>query len=142
MSAAIDIKVAAEVAEAEFERWAAAMDVVSKLDTDAMDDEDRKSFLANKRPIIDAIRVGRLVCNEAGEFVFSPQCGNPQSLTFKEPTGASLMAMDTAGKANHGVAKTFAVLAAITGEGAKTFGLMPNRDLTVCQSILVFLLAK
>lgn len=144
MSAPVE-KVAREVAEAEFDRWAEAMDLVAKFDDEAMkamDDEDKRSFVTQKRVIVDAIRFGRLVVNDSGEFVYTQQVGATDPITFHEPTGASLMAMDKAGKAGHGITKTFAVLAEMTGTSAQRFSGMKNRDLAVCQAILGFLLAR
>lgn len=137
--------VAADAAEAEFKRWADAMDIAWKFDAESlagMDEEDQKAFTAQKRVVVDAIRFGRLACNDQGEFTFKPQVGITEPLTFSEPTGASLMAIDTAGKQHHGVTKTFAVLAAITGQPPQRFAKMKNRDLAVCQAVLGFLLAK
>lgn len=140
-----DEKVAAEAAEQEFRRWADAMDIAWKFDADslaAMDDKDRKDFSVQKRIVIDGIRFGRLGCNEQGEFVFTPQVGNTSPLTFHEPDGAALLAIDKVNKEFHGVTKTFAVLGAITGQPPNRFAPMKNRDLSVCQAVLGFLLGK
>lgn len=138
-------KVASEVAEGELVRWAEAMDIVAKFDDAAiqeMDDDSKRDFQANKRKIVDAIRYGRLVVNEAGEFVLTQQIGPSDPITFHEPTGAAFMAMDKVSKATANVAKTFAVLAEVTGLPAQRFGAMKNRDLAVCQAIMIFLVAK
>lgn len=142
MSAPVE-KVALEAAEAEFVRWSEAMDVAVKLDTSTMDDDDRKSFEQQKRPIIDAIRFGRLVVDDQGQFVFTPQLGDDRSpLTFPEPDGAALLSIDKAGKATDLVHKQYTLLAAITGQYVQRFSKMKNRDLVVCNAILGFLLAR
>lgn len=135
-------KIDAETAEAEFQRWVSAMDLVSKLDTSAMDMEDRKSFEQEKRPLIEAIRFSRLVVDESGQFVFTPQIGDTSALTFAEPDGAMLMAIDRIGKSTEQVHKQFALLAAVTGQFVQRFSKMKNRDLVVCNAILGFLLGK
>jgi len=138
-------KVAREVAEQEFDRWADAMDIVAKFDAEAMkamDEDDRKEFFAHKRVLIDAIRFGHLVVNDAGEFVYVQKVGPSDPITFHEPKGQAFISMDKAGKQHHGVTKSFAVLAEMSGQPVQRFSLMLNRDVSVCQAIFVFLLGK
>lgn len=136
-------KVALEVAETEFTRWAESMDLLAKLDTTDMNADDKESFKQQKRPILDAIRFGRLVVDDAGQFVFTPQVGDDKSpITFFEPDGSSIMAMDKAGKSGENVHKQFAVLAAMTHQFVQRFSKMKQRDLVVCSAIMAFFLAR
>jgi hypothetical protein len=131
--------VAKEVAEAELERFAEAMDLV--LDQSTWDDEDKKSFEKVRALFIRAVMRGHLVVNEKGEPVFTPQIEPRQPITFHEPDGAAIMAVDLA-KKNHDAAKTVNVLAAMTKEPPKRFAAMPNRDLKVCQAVMQIFLGS
>lgn len=135
-------KVAAEVAEVEFRSWLVDMGLAYKVDDPKMNQEDRDSLEKAKLPVIDAIRFGRLVRNDAGEFVFAPQLGDGGPITFFEPTGADILAMDKAGKKDENVTKSYAILAAMTKQNSARFGAMKNRDLVVCQSIMTFFLGR
>jgi hypothetical protein len=134
------VKVAVEQAEADFERFAEEMD----LDTDpkGWDAEDTKSFEAAKKKIVGAIVRGHLVVDDKGQPVYTLQEGAKagSAVTFREQTGASLMAMDQR-KKGHDVAKMFAVMADMTQENVQTFAEMKGRDLKVCQAITALFLA-
>jgi len=123
------------VADAEFERFAAAMDI--DTDKSGMPDEDRVEFNNSKRLMTRAMVAGKLIINDNGEPVYSY---GEQSLTFYEPTGADFLSMDGKG-ATAGFRKTFHLLSAITRTSPTLFGKMPNRDLKVCQAIVVFFIA-
>lgn len=128
-----DYKVAPEVAEAEFERFVEAMDL--DLDTAQMDDEDRKSLEQQKSRIVSAIQKGSLVVNDIGEPVYTPiRSENADAIHFREPTGASLMAMDRK-KKNEDVGKMYAIMGDITGNHANRFAKMVLSDLKVCQAV-------
>lgn len=128
-----DQKVATEVAEAEFDRFCEAMDL--DVDVAKMDSEDRKAFDAAKRVVVRAIERGHLVVDEKGQPIYTPQTGNSGPITFYEPTGATFMAMD-AKKRGQDVGKSMSMLADITRRDAKTFAVMPNRDLKVCSTLM------
>lgn len=129
-------KVAAEVAESEFLRFCEAMD----LDTEPKgDDEDLRSYMDCKRRIVGAIVDGRMVVDEHGQPVFSPSDGG--GITFYEPDGSALLAMDQK-KQNHNVAKSYAVLAAMTKQPAMRFAKMKNRDLKICQAVMALFLGS
>ena len=98
-------KVAVEVAEAEFSRFIDAMDL--DFDESKMGDADRKDFQAEKDIVITAIRRGSLAINDNGEPEYTTRRGEPQTITFHEPTGATLMAMDRK-KSSQDVGKMFA----------------------------------
>lgn len=130
-------KVAREVAETEFDRFVEAMD----LDTDEskMDSDDRKSFGELRERIVRAIEQGHLAIDDKGQPVYTPRAGRTEPITFREPTGASFMAMDTK-KKDQNVAKMYAVMADITGSDAKRFAQMSGRDLKICQAIVTLFL--
>ncbi len=130
-------KVAPEVAQQEFERFAEAMDL--DLDPKGMDAEDRKSFETAKRRFLTAVEDGRLVVNDTGEPVYTPQKGDTSPITFFEPTGGTMMAMDLK-KAGHDVTKGLAAMADMTKQDIKRYHNMSNRDLRVCQAISVLFL--
>jgi hypothetical protein len=139
----LEPKVAAEVAELEFQKFVDGMD----LDTDptGLDADDVKSFESAKRKLIGAICKGHLSVDEKGQPVYVTQ-GDPNgkgagvTITFHEQTGASLMAMDQKKKGQE-VAKMYAVMADMTQTTAQTFAEMAGRDLKVCQAITALFLA-
>lgn len=134
-----DQQVAAEVAESEFERFCDAMDI----DTDPleMDEEELKGFAATKRALIKSMCAGQLVIDEAGRPVYTPRLGdNRTPIVFSEPTGASYMAMDSK-KKSHDVTKMYAAMADMTGQPIVRFSRMANRDIKVCQKIIVLFMA-
>jgi hypothetical protein len=137
-------RTALEVAESEFERWAKAMDLARKLDPIGLDSEDKKALSENKRVILDAIQSGNLVVTEEGEFVYTPKIGDEKTpIRFFEPDGAVFMAIDRIGKSGEQeVKKSYAMLAAMTKEAIGRFSKMKNRDLTVCNAVLLLFLAK
>lgn len=123
--------VADEVAEAEFARFCEAMDF--DIDPAGMDADDREGFASLKKRIIRAMKNGTLVVDTEGRPVFTPQEGG-DAITFHEPTGADLMAMDQR-KKNADMAKLFAVMAAISKQSSARFSKMKKRDLDVCLAI-------
>lgn len=126
------MSVEAAEAEQEFERFVEAMG----LDADPADmsEEDRKGFDEQKRRVIRAMQKGILVIDEAGQPVFTPQVGNTEPLTFHEPTGASVIAMDSK-RQGRDVAKMYATLADMTRTNEKRFSQMAIRDLKVCMAL-------
>lgn len=136
-------KIAAEVAEAEFDRWAEAMDLKRKLEHPQMNAESKEGLAVQKRVLLDAMMCGNLVVDDAGQFVFTPQLGNQAPITFFEPDGACLMSVDQIAKQGHReVAKGFAILGAMTKQGSARFAGMKVRDYSVCEAVQVLFLAK
>ena len=133
-----DQKVATDVAESEFERFTEAMDL--DVDTSRMDKDEAESFRQLKRKVTRAIENGHLVVDDKGRPVYTPQIGDKSPITFYEPTGVSLLAVDKK-KAGENVAKTYATMADMTQTDAKTFASMNARDLKVCQAIYLLFLA-
>ena len=133
-------KIALEVAEAEFDRFADCMGL--DVDTTDMDPEDRTALNKQKGRIIRAVQSGALVFNEDGEAIYTPQhkrSKNKDPLTFHERTGASLMAMDGK-KKGHDVAKTYAVLADMCKVHPSTFAGLVGSDIKVCEALFAFLM--
>lgn len=131
-------KIAKEMAEQEFDRFAEAMDL--NVDTTKMDLEDKQGFTEQHGRLINAIQKGSLVINDNGEPVFTPQrTQGTDPITFYEPTGASLMAMDRK-KQTEDIAKMFAAMGDITKTHANIFSKMRMSDLKVCMAITMFFL--
>lgn len=133
--------VAAEVAEQEFARFLDTFDLTEKTQAKTLDADDRKSFEENKATILRAMRRGTLVLNEKGEPVFTPvKEDNPSAITFREPVGNTLKAMDQ-GKKGAEAERSFFLLSAMTGQVRARFEKMAQRDLAVCQAIAVLFFA-
>lgn len=131
-------KIVKEVAEQEFNRFVEAMDL--DVNPGDMDAEDKKGFEQQKDRIISAIQSGALVINDDGEPVFTPQRTNDAAaITFHEPTGASLMAMDRK-KKTEDIGKLYASMGDITKTHASTFSRMKMPDLKVCMAITTLFL--
>lgn len=133
-------KVALEICESEFQRFLEAMDLRDKTEGANLDAEDKKSWLEVKATILNAMRRGSLVIDESGCPVFTPQVGDVSPVTFHEPTGAELMAMDQA-KVGHSVARQNNFMGAISKQGPQRFAKMAMRDYKVCQSLVAAFLA-
>lgn len=131
------IKVEANVAESEFDRFIDSMDLDVK--TDALDDDEKKDLSLQKSRVVGAIMIGSLVISEEGEPVFTPRREERDPLTFYEPTGAALMAMDRK-KASQEIAKMFAAMATITRTHSKVFSNMKMSDLKICLAITTLFL--
>ena len=129
-----------ETAELEFENWAEAMDL--DVETEFMSDEDKASFETQKRRLIRAITVGSLTFDDDSQAVYTPQNKNSkhdQPITFKERTGASMMAADNTKKGKD-AAKMMAVMADITGLHSKNFAGLVGVDIKVCEAISCLLM--
>ncbi len=133
-------KVSIDVAEADWERFLEAMDLKDKTENPRLDDDDKKGLLEVKQIVIDAIRKGSLAINDKGQPVFTPRVGNTERVTFYEPTGAELMAMDRV-KVGHSVARQNALMGALTQTSPVRFAGMALRDYRVCQAIVTLFLA-
>lgn len=132
--------IAPEVAEAEFKRWVEAMDLTKKTDPTGMDEEDKKSLLDAKDIVLLAICSGHLVVTDDGSIVYTPKIGNTSPITFPEPDGKVLLAMDQK-RSGHDVNKTYAALANWTKETEARFINMKRRDWVVVQAVFVLFFA-
>lgn len=135
-------KVAAEVAEREFDRFLDAMGLTEKTQAKTLDAEDRKSFEDAKSDILRAMRNGSLVIDDRGCPVFTPLMdeGDPKPIVFKEPRGRQLKAADQA-KKGHDVERGYFLMSAITGQVRARFEDMAHRDLVVCRALTALFLA-
>lgn len=131
-------KVALEVAEQEFNRFVEAMDLdVNPAD---MDEDDKKGFEQQRDRVVSAIQAGTVVINDNGEPVFTPQrTKDVEPITFHEPTGASLMAMDRK-KKTEDIGKLYAAMGDMTKNHANVFSKMKMADLKVCMAITTLFL--
>lgn len=131
-------KVALEVAEQEFNRFVEAMDLdVNPAD---MDEDDKKGFEQQRDRVVSAIQAGTVVINDNGEPVFTPQrTKDADPITFFEPTGASLMAMDRK-KKTEDIGKLYAAMGDMTKNHANVFSKMKMADLKVCMAITTLFL--
>lgn len=129
-------KVAAEVAEEEFDRWAEAMD----LEVEGLDSDDLQSFNQQRAKIVRAIRKGHLVINDEDLAVYTPwKSTYDKPIVFHERTGASLMAADHA-KKDANVAKMYAILADMTRTNAPLFASLKGPDIKVCEALFALLM--
>ena len=130
--------IAREMAEVEFNRFAEAMDL--DVDTATMNAEDLEGYEQQVGRVIRAIQKGSLVINDNGEPVFTTQRGEAQRvITFYEPTGASLMAMDKK-KKSEDIGKMFSTMADMTKSSDKWFAQMKHPDLKVCLAVTTLFL--
>ena len=130
--------IANEVAENEFKRFVELMDL--DIDVNTMDDEDKQNFEPLKKRIVNAIMNGSLTINDNGEPTYTPRRSkDAEPITFYEPTGASLMAMDRR-KKNEDVGKMYAIMGDITKTHSNVFAKMKMADLKVCQSLVTLFL--
>lgn len=133
-------RIAPEVAEAEFQRFAEAMDL--DVDVSKLDAEDLTAFNKSKDRILRAMSTGALMINENGEAVFTPQrpsSKHKESITFHERTGASLMAMDGK-KKGHDVSKTYAVMGDMCRVHPNVFAGLAGPDIKVCEALFALLM--
>lgn len=135
-----ETKVALEVAECEFDRFAECMDL--DLDTTGMDAEDLTQMNKLKSRIVKAICAGSLIINDDGEAVYTPQnkkSKHSEPITFHERSGASLMAMDGK-KKGQDVAKTYAVMADMCKVHQSVFAGLVGIDVKVCEALFALLM--
>ena len=132
-----DVKIAVEVADDEFSRFVESMDL--DVNTDGLDDDEKKDLSIQKGRVVTAIMSGSVVINDEGEPVFTPQREDGDAITFYEPTGAALMAMDRK-KQSEEISKMFAAMAAITKTHSKVFSRMKMSDLKICLAITTLFL--
>jgi len=133
-----DSKINAEFADREFYRFCDLMDL--DVDDSKLDEEEAKSLADLKTVVTDAVMAGSLVFNDDGEPTYTPQRSDDVNpITFKEPTGATMTAMDRK-KQGEDAGKLFATMAQLSGVGAKTFVNMKNKDLKVLMALVTLFL--
>lgn len=130
-------KVATEVAESEFARFAELMDF--NLDPQGWDDDDKKASQDARATIVRAIETGKVSIDDNGQPIFTPT-GASESLTFREPRGDDWTAMDLKKQGNE---KVIVMMARLTKQSPDFFKKMANRDFKVCGAIVgLFLLSR
>lgn len=124
-----------EVAAQELEKFFTAMGL--DFDVDGMDEASREAFESAKADLVAAMGTGKLHINSEGQAVFTTREG--KQLTFREPTGASLMAMDSVrgGDTN----RLVAFMQDVTGSNPGEFAKMNLRDFKICAAVANFLAA-
>jgi hypothetical protein len=130
------IKVAAEVAAAEFDRMCVAMRI--ETDLAELDEEELEAWNGLRDPIIKDIMRGQLAIDAEGRAVYSPIGGKP--LTFNAPTGATLMALETYGKGKD-VSNMMASIADMTGSAKGELSRLAARDVQACGRLARLFLA-
>lgn len=134
------VKIANDMAEVEFKRFADAMYL--DIDENEMSEDEKSDFSSHKKTIIKALCNGSLIINEGGNPVYSPVRGDSnESITFHEIDGATLIDMDK-GKPNENMRKMFSMMQSLTKKPVGYFGKMKkNPDLKVCIAISTLFLA-
>lgn len=126
-------KVAREVAQAEFERWADVFEIDTT--TEDMSDKELEAFNAFKIKFIRRVETGVLLVDGDGTLELSPRGGDGKLLKFNEPTGAVLSARKINDTDFQAVRR---VLAMWTGAPPKRFADMKLRDFNFCTELLAF----
>lgn len=131
-------KIAAEMAEAEFERFVDEMDI--DANTAAMDEEDRTQFQKQKSRMVRAIQKGALIITEDGEAIYTPQrSGEIEPIHFRERTGATAIAADGV-KKGRDASKAYHMMADMAGIEPRTFSKLRGVDIKVCEAIFALLM--
>ena len=132
-------KISREVAVMEFDRFVECMDL--DLNPSEMDVEDKRDYAQQRDKIVDAISRGSVTVNDNGEPTFTPRrTADAPPITFYEPTGASLMAMDRK-KKTEDIGKLYASMADMSKTHSNTFAKMKMSDLKICMAIATLFLA-
>ena len=132
-------KIDEETARADLERLADMMDIDLTLDPD-MDAKEQKDSQKSIDTVVKAIRKGDLVITDEGEAVFTPaRSKGVDPITFREPTGATLLAADKYSD-NQKMHKMYAMVAEMTGTPNATFGKLKKSDMNVVMAVgIIFL---
>ena len=134
-------KVAREVALTEFERLCST----HRIDTDEseLDDDEKKDWGELRDGIVRDIMTGSLVIAEDGTPTFSTTGGGSTitQLTFRAPTGATLLALETypGGK---NIANFMAAMADMARVDKSEFGKMHKRDVSSCMRVAKLFLSE
>lgn len=126
-----ELKVALEVAQADFERMCVARRV--QLDQTKWDEDDIKTFKIIRDKIESVICAGALRIEQDGTPIFTAQGGEQKGKEFKlrPANGASLIAQD--GKI--GSTRIFAALAELTKLNVGEFGKLEVPDAEVLSTL-------
>lgn len=121
-------KVAREVAEQDFVRMCEAR----RIDLSEMTVEEKNDFKGIKEPIIEAIQDRTLTVAENGDPTFV--ASNNESFTFKPPTGATFIAMETHPEGKK-ISNLLEALADMAERPSGDFAKLPGRDAKLCMKL-------
>lgn len=132
-------KVARDVAEDEFARWATSLGLEHKFDEDFADPVSLKTLRAHRNAVVRAIVYGHAVVNESGDLLFTPQFSpHKEALKFRRPKGSDYKLMD---KHSGGTERTLALLCSVTGQNDIVFDQMDFAyDGDFCNSVAALFL--
>lgn len=132
----MSLKVAEEVALAEFARMCAA----NRIDQDetSLDADEIEEWHALRGKVVADICRGPLVIDAEGRAVYTPAGG--KAVTFNPATGATLMALETHGKGKD-ISNLVAAMADMTGANKGEFSRMGARDFQACGRLARLFLA-
>ena len=134
-------KIAHEVAQDEFDRFAVAWDLDTDIDT--MTEEDADGFNQNKRKIVRQIMNGRAVINDDGDIdytLFRP-VGQLESVLLKRPGGRAYLAMDRA-KEGRSVTKFNNMIGEAIGQVPTVISRMDGIDVKFLQAVYTLFLGS
>ena len=129
-----------ETAELELGHWAERMDL--DWDEQYMDEDDLQALEKHQRRLIRSMQDGNVSFDEEGYITYQPtnkKSKHSERITFRERTGASLMAIDRY-KDSEQVRKTYAIMSDITGLSPKHFSGLVGNDIKICESIFALLM--
>jgi hypothetical protein len=127
-----------QTAENEFDRWCEAMRI--DMDMDGLDANDARDKALDKRTFVKAMMEGRLIVDEEGRAVFTPEGDDAKPLTFYKAKGSALAAMDKA-KKTEDIGKIYKSMGEMTRTGAVNFSKMDVADTKICMAIATLFLA-
>ena len=137
-----EMKVAQEQAEAEFEQWAEAWDILT--DESELDEEDLEQFKALKSKIIRALKQGRarfIDEFEKIEYTLRFPKGDIQKLVLEMPEGDALTATDKF-KPHEQMKKANAFIARMTGQPQGIITKLKVADFKFLQAVTTLFLAS
>lgn len=118
-------KVAREAAEQDFVRMCESR----RIDLSEMTPEEKSDFKGIKEPIIEAIQDRTLTVSESGDPTFV--ASNNETFTFKQPTGATFIAMETHPDSKR-ISNLLEALADMAGRPSGDFSRLPAYDAKLC----------
>lgn len=129
-------KVAEEVALQEFARMCEAYRI--DADESGLNEEELETWRDKRAGIVDLLRRGSLVIGADGHATYTPATG--KSLTFRPPTGATMLALETHPRGKE-IANLTAAMADMCEVGRDVFAKMSRPDFMACTRIGGFFLA-
>lgn len=135
----MDYKIDEQTARADLDRLAETMDLDLSIDSTA-DEKERKDAQKSIDTVVKAICKGLLVITEDGEAIYTP-ARSPQvsAITFREPTGATLLAADRFSDKQK-MHKMYAMVAEMASVEPAVFSKLKKSDMNVVMAVgLLFL---